>query len=120
MEKILDFSQSNLKDDLFCDLNLEKLSFEKLSIEDAFELLPYNLDDLLSKEEALKFTTFREQIFASTFVFGFLPNLSFLLITLNVPKDEIFILLEFVSSDIKDSKKLSIIEEVKFLEKPIF
>jgi hypothetical protein len=39
---------------------------------------------------------------------------------LKVPKDEILILFDFIISDIKVSKKLSIIFEDKFFEKPRF
>ena len=70
--------------------------------------------------EGLNFTTLRDVILASILVFGFLPILSFLLITLNVPKDEILTLFERINSVAMISKKLSTIVEEKFLEKPNF
>ena len=69
-------------------------------------------------EEGLNVTTFLDTILVSTFVLGFLPTLSFLLITLNVPKDEILTLFDLISSSVSIEKKLSIIVEEKFLEKP--
>ena len=70
--------------------------------------------------EGLNFTTFLQKIFASTFVLGFLPILSFLFKTLKVPKDEILILSYFIISNITVSKKSSTILEDKFFEKPRF
>jgi hypothetical protein len=71
-------------------------------------------------KEGLNFTTLRDVILASILVFGFLPILSFLLITLNVPKDEILTLFVRINSAIMISKKLSMIVEEKFFEKPRF
>ena len=59
----------------------------------------------------MNWTTRLDEILASTLVFGFLPILSLLSTTLNVPKDEIFILFDFVSSDINVSKKVQKIDE---------
>ncbi len=70
--------------------------------------------------EGLNFTTLRDVILASILVFGFLPILSFLLITLNVPKDEILTLFDRINSVAMISKKLSTIVEEKFFEKPKF
>jgi len=71
-------------------------------------------------KEGLNFTTLRDVILASILVFGFLPILSFLLITLNVPKDEILTLFDRINSAVMISKKLSTIVEEKFFEKPRF
>jgi len=70
--------------------------------------------------EGLNFTTLRDVILASILVFGFLPILSFLLKTLNVPKDEILTLFARINSAAMISKKLSTIVEEKFFEKPKF
>ncbi|SVD83470.1 uncharacterized protein METZ01_LOCUS436324 [marine metagenome] len=70
--------------------------------------------------EGLNLTTFLAVILASTLVSGFLPILSFFCETLKVPNEEILILLNFSSSERKNSKKLSIINEEKFFEKPRF
>ena len=71
-------------------------------------------------KEGLNFTTLRDVILASILVFGFLPILYFLLITLNVPKDEILTLFDRINSAVMISKKLSTIVEEKFFEKPKF
>ena len=69
-------------------------------------------------EEGRNLTTFLEVILAASLVFGFLPILSFLLITSKVPKEEILIFLSFTNCWIKISKKSSTIVDEKFLEKP--
>ena len=63
---------------------------------------------------------FLDEIIDSTLVLGFRPSLSFLFRILKVPKDEIFILFDFIISDINVSKKLSTIFEDKFFENPRF
>ena len=68
--------------------------------------------------EGLNLTTFLDVIIASFFVFGFLPILSFFLITVKVPKDEILTLSDFNKAPTKISKSLSTTVEEKFLEKP--
>ena len=68
--------------------------------------------------DALKLTTLRDVILASTFVLGFLPILSFLFRILNVPKEEIFNFSDLINSWIIVSKKSSTIFDEKFLEKP--
>ena len=70
--------------------------------------------------DGLNLTIFRERILAISFVFGFLPILSPFFTTSNVPKEVILILFVFINSEIKDSKKLSIISPEIFFEKPIF
>ena len=70
--------------------------------------------------DSLNLIIFLAIILASTFVFGLRPILSFLLTTRKVPKDEILILLPFTNSETRDSKKSSINNDERFLEKPSF
>ena len=72
----------------------------------------------LINKEGLKVITFLAEILASAMVLGFLPNLSFLLIILKVPNDEIFTLFNLINSLERDSKKRSTKRNEKFFEKP--
>ena len=63
------------------------LSFSGISLFLNTSIFNFTCETIFSliSEEGLNFTTFREQIFATTFVFGFLPTLIFVGAPLIVP-----------------------------------